>query len=174
MIKLPESIGESVALATRMETDGASFYAQAAHKVKSPMGKMMFQSLVKDEQNHLRVLREIVGSMFHQTLEEAFAGTPVSRVRSVYAEQRQGLDQRVAADPGDLEVLQIAMGMEERSVKLYQEAAAASADPSARALFQRLVEEERQHFQMLQSTHTFLSDTGNWYIYQEHATMDGG
>jgi rubrerythrin len=174
MTELPANLREGAALAARMETDGIAFYAEAAEKVSGPAGRLMFGSLVKDEENHLRILNEILREMFHAGLGDLLAGSPSSRVTSVFEEHRRELEDRFAAEPGDTEALEIAMGMEQEGLKLYRAMADKAADPDEKALYLRLAEEERQHFLMLQNAQTFLADTGNWFIFEEHALMDGG
>lgn len=168
------AVSDIIATAVKMETDGINFYSAASRKVRSTAGRLMFEAFVKDEENHLRVLKEIVNEMFHQSLDEAFASNPASKVKSVFEEKRAMLDKKIEADPGDLETLEIAMSMEDESYRLYKEAGENTQDKDRRALFERLASEEKQHYTLFQNAHTYLSDTGNWFIYEEHGIMDGG
>lgn len=169
-----ETVKDIIDLAMRMETDGIEFYSEAGRRVKSPLGKLMFESLVADEKNHLRVLDEIVEKIFNQNLDELFPGSPASRVRTVFEKNRPFLNERIEADPGDIEVLEIAMKMEDDSYRLYSDAAEKSTRQERRELFERLAMEEKKHYNLLENTHTYLADTGNWFIYEEHGIMDGG
>ena len=53
------------------------------------------------------------------------------------------------------------------------QAAKATADAD-KNLYTRLAAEERQHVDILQSTLTYLNDTGHWFLWDEQAVLDGG
>jgi rubrerythrin len=173
MSALEKELREAIATAVKMETDGMAFYRKASESVKSPMGKLMFQSFIKDEERHLEVLNEILQEMFHRTVKEAFVGTPASRIKSIFQENRPMLEERISAEPGDIEALEIAMDMEDKGYKLYKESAEKTGDDKLKALFERLASEEQQHYSMMSNALTYLTDTGNWLIYDEHGIMDG-
>ncbi len=168
-----KELKEAIAQAVKMETDGMAFYRKAGETVKSPIGRMMFQSFVKDEENHLKIVNEILQDMFNRSVEEAFVGTPASRIKSIFEENRESLNERLSADPGDIEALDMAMEMERKGYQLYHDASQRAEDEKLKALFSRLAGEEQAHFNMLQNNRDYLSDTGNWMIYEEHGIMDG-
>ncbi len=174
MSALSKAIADIATLAVKMETDGIKFYTKAGRSVKSPSGKIMFRSLASDEENHLRILSAIIKDLFDQELDEAFEGNPVSRVRSVFEKNKVLLEKRLKADPGEAEALDLAMKMEDEGYKLYLGAARKARGSREKALFERLAAEEQQHYRMLENALAFLNDTGNWFIYEEHALMDGG
>jgi hypothetical protein len=33
--------------------------------------------------------------------------------------------------------------------------------------------EEQQHYDIFANTHSFLSDTGNWFMWEEHSIVEG-
>jgi rubrerythrin len=169
-----DRIAPALTLAACNETDGIAFYRKAAAAAKAPMARLMFESLVRDEENHLAVIDRISRELLAVPLSEVFAGTPRSRVRSVFEANRADLEQRFAALPGETEVLRLALEMEDRSHRQYIANRESTADPGVRDLFDRLAAEEREHYAILAETLAFLEDTGNWFIYGEHGNMDGG
>jgi hypothetical protein len=38
----------------------------------------------------------------------------------------------------------------------------------------RLVEEEKEHLQLLQNTHSYLKNSGDWFLWEEKGLLDGG
>ena len=37
----------------------------------------------------------------------------------------------------------------------------------------RLVKEEQQHYDVFANTYSFMSDTGNWFMWDEHSIVEG-
>ncbi len=174
MIPKSSPISAILNLASRMETDGIKFYGEAASRTKSAMGRLMYTSLARDEQNHLRILNDIVRGMFNESLDQALTGNPATRLRSVFEQNKGILDQRVAAGADDLRALETALKIEDESWRLYKDGVARALGKEEKALLDRLAEEEKRHYKILENARTFLADTGNWFIYAEHTTMDGG
>ena len=69
--------------------------------------------------------------------------------------------------------LRMAMKMEEETIKFYKKAAAHAAESSERAFFECLMKDEEQHFAIFQETYSFLSDTSNWFMWDEHGIVEG-
>jgi rubrerythrin len=81
---------------------------------------------------------------------------------------------KVAATSDELEAFKIAMQMEQEGEAFYKKSLAAAKTEKEKALFTRLIEEERQHYQIFSNTYFFLSNTGSWFMWEEHSIVDGG
>jgi len=81
---------------------------------------------------------------------------------------------KVEATKDELEAFNIAMRMEQEGEAFYKKSLAAAKTDKEKALFERLITEEREHYRIFSNTHQFLSDTGNWFMWDEHAIVDGG
>jgi rubrerythrin len=81
---------------------------------------------------------------------------------------------RVRATSDELEAFRIAMRMEKEGVEFYKKAEAEAATEKEKALFARLIKEEEEHYAVFANTQFFLSDTGNWFMWEEHSIVDGG
>jgi len=66
------------------------------------------------------------------------------------------------------------MDMELESVQFYQTALEKNEDNLQKAFLRRLVEEEKEHLQMLQNTHSYLKNSGDWFLWEEKALLNGG
>lgn len=82
--------------------------------------------------------------------------------------------ERVPATANDLDALKIAMEKEKESVEFYQKMIHQTKEPKAKALFERLIPEEEEHFRIFNNTYSFLTDSGNWYMWEEYDIVDGG
>jgi hypothetical protein len=115
-------------------------------------------------------------------LEDLFKGlditvkdvSPMENVKTVFEKHRDEMKERVAATTDEMEALKVAMGMEKEGIEFYTKAAADAKTDKEKALFERLAEEEKQHYQVFANTHFFMSDTGSWYMWEEHSIVEGG
>jgi rubrerythrin len=160
----------AIEIAIKMETDAIAFYQEAAQRTSHPVGKKMFLSIIQDEKRHLEALSAIFKGL-DISLEDV---SPMKRVKTVFEENRQEMLQRIQATDDEMQALKVAMKMEADSVEFYQKAAREAPTEKERRLFERLTEEERQHHAIFSNTYFFLSDTGNWFMWEEHSIVDGG
>ena len=160
---------KAVEIAMKTETDAIDFYGKAARKTAHPVGKQMFLSIIDDEKRHLEVLKCIFEGM-----DIDFPGeSPIKKIRTVFEENRGAMLSRVAATADETQALEIAMRMEKESVDFYEKAAA-GASGREKTVFERLIKEEEQHYTIFSNTLQFLTDTGNWFMWEEHSAVDGG
>jgi rubrerythrin len=160
----------AVELAIKQETDGIAFYRKAAEKTAHPVGKKMFLSIIEDEKRHLEALSRILKEL-DMTYESA---SPMEHVKTVFEENKDQMMERIPATADELEALKIALEMERASVLFYQRLASESREPKQKALFERLIPEEEEHFRIFNNTLSFLTDSGNWYMWDEYEIVDGG
>ena len=66
------------------------------------------------------------------------------------------------------------MRMEKEGMEFYKKTLAASKKDKERALLERLIGEEQQHYDIFANTHQFLADTGNWFMWEERGIVEGG
>lgn len=160
----------AVDLAVRMETDAIKFYKEAANRTSHTVGKRMFLSIVEDEKRHLEMLSRLI-----KGLElEIHCLSPLSNIKSIFAEMKDQMLEKVRATTDELEVLKIAMQMEKESFEFYKKNALTAASDKEKALFEGLVKEEQEHFTIFENTYSFLTDTENWFMWDEHSMVDGG
>lgn len=161
---------DALEMAMRMETDAISFYTEASLKTSSPAGKKMFQSITLDERRHLEMIAQIVKGLqiTHKDV------SPLANVKTVFESMKSEMMQKIKASTDDLEAFQVAMEMEKEGLEHYKKTLAAVTKDKERALLQRLIEEEQQHYQLFANTYQFLSDTGNWFMWEERGIVEGG
>jgi len=168
-------VSKAIGTAIKMEEDGIDFYEKIARKTSHPSGEKMFLSFVEDEKRHLTVLKEILADLkfsdFSRFFEEK---TPREKVKTVFREVKKGIKERIAVSSDELDALKIGTDMESKSVEFYQGALETTQDSHLRAFFTRLIEEEKEHYQLLQNTYSYLKDSGDWFLWEEKALLDGG
>lgn len=157
-------------IAVKMETDAIAFYTDAAAKVKTNVGRKMFLAIAEDEKHHL----EIVWGFLRDLDIEIKYASPIKNIRSIFEELRHEMMERVEAAEDEMNAFKVAMDMEREGVDFYRKAASETASLKEKALFERLIKEEEQHFAVFSNTYSFMKDTGNWFLWEEHGLIDGG
>jgi rubrerythrin len=160
----------AIEIALKMETDAISFYQEAAELTSHPAGKRMFLSIMEDEKRHIDMLNNLVNDM-ELTADKI---DPMEKIKSVFEELKDEMMGGIEASENELQALETAMKMEKEGFEFYKKVAAESPDPKSKKLFERLVLEEEKHYAAFSNTYAFLSDTGNWFMWEEHSIVDGG
>jgi rubrerythrin len=159
----------AIEISLKMETDAVKFYREASEKTSHPAGKRMFLSIMEDEKRHIDMLNALLKGM-DLTPDKV---DPMARIKSVFEELKDQMQGGIQATTDETAALEMAMKMEQEGREFYRKAAAESTDPQSRALFARLVEEEEKHYRAFSNTLSFLNDTGNWYMWEEHSIVEG-
>ncbi len=160
----------AIQIAIKMETDAISFYKEAAEKAQHPVGKKMFLSIADDEKRHLQILESIFKGV-DITMKDV---NPMQNIQSIFERHKDDMAERVPATANEMDALKVAMDMEKEGIEFYKKAAAEATSEKEKALFERLVKEEEKHYQVFANTYFFMSDTGNWFMWEEHSIVDGG
>lgn len=167
---MAKSLEEAVQLARKMELDGIEFYGNAADNAGNPQAEKFFQSLQSDEQRHLDIVEKIGKGM---GVDVDDMSMPADNIKTVFSstDEEIAADQQATAE--EKEAVEMALGMEEDSYDLYEEAAEKAKDDDQKSLFERLAAEENQHFVMLENTQEYLEDNEKWVLWDESALLMG-
>ena len=160
---------EAVAAAKQLEVDGRTFYLEAAERTSSDALEKMFGALADDESKHLEWLEKI----------EPGVTSAAEANRALYGKLKDVFGAASPADvagktEGDIEAIDFAIGMEDRSVEAYAEWAEKGESEDVRRLGEVLVGHERFHRQLLENAKEYLDRPGDWFASQEHWNFEGG
>jgi rubrerythrin len=72
----------------------------------------------------------------------------------------------------EIEALSIGMELEKNAIDFFQKSAQEVDDPKAKAIFERIADEEKYHYDLLQAQHDSLTHSGFWLDSAEFQ-MDG-
>jgi rubrerythrin len=164
---------EALKRAIKMEEEGKKFYLQSAGKAKSQLAKQLFQQLAREEDNHARKIEEI----YEQLQTEGSLGEWVtgvnepSRLEKVFS---GSLVKKAGVQATEIKALQFALGMEEKSIKLYEGLAQKTRVLPEKRFYLGLSLEERGHYLKLMDSIEFLTDPEAWYRMKGGANVDGG
>ena len=153
------------------EKDSIDFYTHAAETTDDPRGKDMYNSLVRDEEQHLRILQaeylSLTGGQRWIDLEAARQSEPPDPSVVLFPQDRSELDELLAAAPDELSALQVAMQFEYDGWQMYANAATETDDPLARDVYEFLAQEEKRHYTLLEGAHKYLAHKGLWFFDEE-------
>lgn len=159
----------AIEIAKKMETDAIKFYTEAAQKTRYPAGKQMFETIIGDEKRHLEMVKQLLkGLDVH--VEDV---QPVENIKTVFEAMKDKMMEKVEATTDELEAFKIAMQMEKEGLEFYKKLLSESRTQKEKTLYEKLVSEEQQHYDIFANTYNFLNDTGNWFMWEEHSIVEG-
>ncbi len=158
-----------VEIAVNMEKDAIDFYTEAAGKVSSPAGKKMFDMIVQDEKKHLEIVEAILKGLKIETK----ASNPGEETKTVFMDMKDAVMDELEATSDELEAFKVAMKMEKEGIDFYKNLLKDATDDKVKTLFEKLIDEETKHYDIFENTYTFLNDTGNWFMWDEHSIVEG-
>lgn len=166
-----ETRKDVAAAAVQLEKDGREMYLQMAGRAANTETKKMFESLALDETDHIKWIQntepgvsaaEKANRRLYERLSHIFADVPEARLR------------KIAASEGDVEAINFAIDMENKSIAAYEKWAGDAADEDVRSLCRILVDIELFHRQVLENTLEYLEHSPDWFMEQEHWNFEGG
>ena len=159
----------AIETALKMEQEAVAFYTQCADRTKNPIGKKMFMSIAEDEKNHIACAM----SMQKGKAFKPAATTPIEDMKKIFDQHKQEMLKKVASTTDELEAFRVAMKMEEEAIAFYKKASSQAANAQEKNFFDCLIRDEEEHFSIFQNTYSFISDTGNWFMWEEHSIVEG-
>ena len=170
---------ESVAAIERamaLETEGESFYVQAAARTQDEKGRLMFLSLAADETEHYAKLRQVRDELLASgqwPKQEQVLTRPAARWQAPNIFDAGKLAKVVQLQTGDAEALRLGMQAERAAYQNYAASRDAVEDADGKALFAFLAAEEIGHYNLLESALAYLDDTASFFLISERAINEG-
>lgn len=158
-----KDVKDAIKTAIQMEKDGYSFYKKAAAQTSSDMGQTIFEGIAKDELMHLDVFEKMfndkVGKSEWDELinsSKKYADIPIFPKDLKSAE---GVD----VDTNELDALNIAMTSEKEAIDYYTDIKNNLSDDEVIGIINEIIEQEKNHYMILEQEFTHLNKTGFWY-----------
>jgi rubrerythrin len=130
----------------------------------------MFEGLAQDELNHIDWIENL--SPGADTAESANREL-YDRLKPIFAGVPAGLRLSAELTDTDLEAIDIAIGMEEKSITAYEKWAAEDDSEDVQTLCDALAGQERCHRQMLENIREYLDKTADWFMQEEQWNFEG-
>jgi len=163
---------EIIEAAIQLERDGHQFYLSMAAKASSDLARQMLESLADDELVHIEwIERELSPG------EEVAVGTKkktYDRLRGIFADVPEEFRNAAASSEDDIEAVNTAIKMEEKTRAAYLKWAEETDSDDLRNLCNVLADQESFHREVLENTIQYLESTGDWFMVEEGWHFDGG
>lgn len=159
--------------AIRMENDGKEFYLRAASNATSPSVRMVFEELARQEDFHARRIEDIFSDLQKTGALKEWITCVVgdSRLDSFFDSKAAA---GAEASDSDLDALNFALQVEEKSIRHYDDLAAGSEDRYEKRFYLALAQEERGHYLRIMDSIEWLSDPEGWNYIKGRGMADGG
>lgn len=173
MTELNKEIIEIAKEAIRLEVNGRNFFRHAAEVTESELGRKVFEKLASDEIEHLKVF----GDMFTEATGGSEWKKFVREEEKRFSEIIEKLKERLGGagkekGAGDLEAIRIGMELERKAIEFFSGIASSSVSAEAKEIAEKICEQERGHYDLLQAQYDSLHRSGFWFDTAEFR-LDG-
>jgi len=157
------NVKEAIKTAIQMEKDGFAFYQKAAAQTSSDMGRTVFESLAADERVHLDTFQKMfsgnIGSVEWDSLVQS---NNKYTDRSIFPKDLQAVA-GINPNSNELDALRIGMDSEKDAIEYYTEIVNKTPDRNVKKILNEIINQEKNHYLLLQQEFSHLSSTGLWY-----------
>ena len=162
--------------AIQMEIDGKEYYLKASEKTSNELGKKLLQSLAAEEDIHRKVFENIYENIRNKRgwPRKKFHADGGRALRTVFANAIDTMDRDVNSMPEELDAVQKAMVMENKTYDFYREQGKKAAYDAEKQFYEALAMQEEEHHRVLLDYYEFLKNPSAWFVQKEHPSLDGG
>ncbi len=163
---------EAVKTAIRMEIDGKKYYQQAGRASQNELGKKLFRQLASEEDLHRQKFEAIYKAFQAKQSwpEVEFAPQGGKGLKTLFASASKA----VKASADELEAVQTAMTMENKTRDFYREQAKSASFQTEKRYYETLEKEEAAHHAALLDYYEYMKDPAGWFTIKERHSLDGG
>jgi rubrerythrin len=160
----------------QMEIDGKKFYEKAGKASKNQLGKELLKKLAAEEDIHRKVFQNIFDTIKSKKgwPDDKFHGDGGQGLRTIFARAIEDMDRDVKSIGTELEAIQTAMEMENKTYDFYKKRSGESTQEAEKQFYEALSMQESEHHKVLLDYYEFLKNPAGWYVQKEHTSVDGG
>ncbi len=176
MVTEQEKTLKALQTAIQMEIDGKKYYLRAGQESGNELGKKLLESLASEEDIHRKAFAEIYNAIRDKKAwpKTGFQPDGGKRLRTIFARATEKIGSNIKAPATELDAIQTAMDMENKTADFYKSQCDNAAFDSERSFYETLVLEEREHYLVLLDYYEYLKDPVGWFVSKEHPSLDGG
>lgn len=157
--------------AIRLEINGKAFFLHAEVVTHNELGKRMFKRLADDEVRHLDTFSQLFskvigGDEWKKLVKEEELKGPSPLIEQLKLKLKKG------EKAGEIEAISIGMDLERNAVNFFKKSSKKATDPKAKEIFDKICEEEKLHYVLLQAQYDSVTNNGFWLDVAEFK-MDG-
>jgi len=171
-----DKILQALQIAIQMEIDGREYYLRASQESRNELGRKLLQSLAAEEDTHRQKFEEIYDTIRNNKAWPLIDFQPDrgKRLRTIFAGATEEIGSNVKAPAAELDAIQTAMNMENKTHDFYKSQGGNATYDTERDFYETLAAEEREHHLVLLDYYEYLKDPAGWFVKTEHPSLDGG
>lgn len=171
MKDISDQVAKAIREAIKLEINGKAVFDHAAEVTHNELGKKMFRRLAEDETKHLDTFGQLFSARIGGEDWRMFVDKEgLKGSSSVIDELLPRMKKEGRA--GEIEALRIGMELERKAIDFFEKAAKEATDQKAKEIFDKICEEERFHYELLQAEYDSVTNSGFWFDIAEFR-MDG-
>ena len=169
---------EALNKALEMEEKGYDFYKETSEKTENNITKRTFDWLANNEILHIESIKK-----FYSSLREKGEFPPIelesindkrAKDLNIFSKSISELKEKVKPADDDKRACEFAMEFENNGYSYYKDMLKEAKDENLVNLLKFLLEEESKHYETVNNLHTYLTDSHNWFMYEEESFPQGG
>jgi len=167
---------DALKIAIQMEIDGKKFYLKASQESSNELGKKLLESLADEEDIHRQKFGEIYEAIRSKMIwpKTDFQPDGGIRLRTIFARTTEAMSSDFRTQDTELDAVQTAMGMENKTYDFYQTQGKNATYAAEREFYEALATQEKEHHLILLDYYEFLKDPAAWFFSKEHPSLDAG
>ena len=171
------TLKDTLKKALEMEEKGFGFYKDIVKNVENDATKKMFEFLAKNELLHIESIKGFYDSLAKSgdlpelNLTEVMDGR--KKELSIFASSISDLKGKIKKSDADKEACEFAMDFENSGYRYYEAMRKEAKDEKLVKLLDFLLGEEKAHYDSIEKLHTYITDSANWYMYEEESFPQG-
>jgi len=166
---------EALKIALANEQKEKEFYLEHAGKTKNQLGREMFLSIAKDEDEHYSRLLELYNKLEERESwpEDFSVDISGSKGSEIISRVIEGVSSAGESDAEDEKAVETAIEFESKAESFYSSLAEKAENEKEKKFFELLSSMEREHRMSLQDTLDYFKDPQGWLERKGGRHLDG-
>jgi len=173
-----KTLSEALNQALEMEEKGYKFYKEASEKSENNVTKNTFNFLADNELLHIESIKKFYNALKEKEQLPSIILEGIKDKRSkeleIFSTSISELTEKIKPSDDDQKACEFAMEFENSGYRYYEGMLKEAKDLNLIEFLKFLVEEENKHYESLMKLHTYLTDSHNWFMYDEGSFSQGG
>jgi len=148
---------DALKFAIEMELDGEKYYMEQAEINKDNSLNIVCLMLAGDERNHARILKDKASGMLY-TLKDS---DTLMKSKNIFKDIGD-IKVEFKQIPSQLDFYRIASDKEKQSIELYEGLLSKAVNNHEKELYEYLIEQEKQHYEVLENLAALLRHADEW------------
>ena len=172
-----ETTVKALKTSIQMEIDGKEFYNKSSKASSNKLGKNLLKRLAEEEDIHRKVFENIYNTI---SADKGWPGDQKYQpdagqgLRTVFAEAMEDMKKDTQAIPSEMDAIQTAMEMENKTFDFYTRRSKESSFEAEKKFYDSVAVQEKEHHRVLLDYYEFLKNPAAWFVEKEHPSIDGG